>query len=274
MKIDESYYVSDTFSISPSMKLKVGYNCAEEVMLAWDKLPAVSQYKVFALGDQYLEEFAVQNDTAVFIPKTENTATYFAIAPMVSGKAALTSSTYDYKNQGVSCYYSSFLGSLTENFDAQLSLNLSTFYNVDKIIFEKHANGTFVTLNETLAGKNLSYEYFDHTLKSGVSRYRASILLKNGNLIQTDTATIFYADRNTFVVFPNPLRPSTEDLQVLTDGDELMISFYDITGKIVKTQELHGTLFKFSVGDLSNGLYLYKIFRGANAVASGRLVVN
>ena len=274
MKIDESYYVSDTFSISPSMKLKVGYNCAEEVMLAWDKLPAVSQYKVFALGDQYLEEFAVLNDTAVFIPKTENTATYFAIAPVVGGKAALTSSTYDYKNQGVSCYYSSFLASLTEDFDAQLSLNLSTFYNVDKIIFEEHANGTFVTLNETVAGKNLSYEYFDRTLQSGVSRYRASILLKNGNLIQTDTATIFYADRNTFVVFPNPLSPSTEDLQVLTDGDELMISFYDITGKIVKTQELHGTLFKFSVGDLSNGLYLYKIFRGANAVASGRLVVN
>ena len=65
-----------------------------------------------------------------------------------------------------------------------------------------------------------------------------------------------------------------EDLQVLTDGDELMISFYDVTGKIVKTQELHGTLFKFSIGDLSNGLYLYKIFRGSNAVASGKLVVH
>lgn len=273
MQVNGIYIVSDTFTIAPAMQVQVGYNCTDEVMLQWNKVPGAQRYRLFTMQGNYMTPVMDAADTAFIFRKEKYTSPYFAVQPVVEDRPALRSQAYHYGDQGVHCYYRNFIATLTTDNRAQLSLSLSTLYTVDHVTFEKDRQGIFVPLHQAGADTNFLYEYIDEALQGGVSRYRAAITLQNGNIIYSDTATLYYGDDHTYIVYPNPVHASAQQLEVLTDGDNLTMVFYDTTGRIVKTQGLYNPLFRFDISDINHGLYIYRIFRNSRAVASGRLSV-
>jgi hypothetical protein len=273
MLINGIYIVSDTFTIAPAMPVQVGYNCTDEVMLQWNKVPGAERYRLFTMQGNYMTPILNAADTAFIFRKDEYTSSYFAVQPVIANKPALRSQAYHYGGQGVHCYYRNFIAALTATNDAQLSLTLSTVYAVESVVFEKEQQGIFIPLHTTRAEDKFLYEYTDAALQGGVSRYRAAITLQNGNTIYSDTATLYYGDDRTYIVYPNPVNAAAQLLEVLTDGDNLTMVFYDATGRIVKTQGLYNSLFRFSMTDVNRGFYIYRIFRNGQAVASGRLMV-
>jgi hypothetical protein len=273
MQVNGIYIVSDTFTIAPAMQVQVGYNCTEEVMLQWNKVPGAQRYRLFTMQGNYMTPVMDAADTAFIFRKDQYTSSYFAVQPVVDGKSALRSESYHYGDQGVHCYYRNFIATLTSDNAAQLALTLSTLYTVETVTFEKEESGIFAPLHTTGADDNFLYAYTDETLQGGVTRYRAAITLQNGNIVYSDTAALYYGDDRTYIVYPNPIHASLQSLEVLTDGDNLTMVFYDATGKIVKTQGLYNSLFRFSMTDVNRGFYIYRIFRNGQAVASGRLMV-
>lgn len=273
MKIGSSYYLSDTFSISPSMEIKVGYNCSNDAMLTWNKVPGAIAYEISSLGDQYMETIVTLSDTVLFISKDVNSSPYAAIAPVLNSGTGVRSATYDYTLQGVHCYYNNFYAILEDHAKVNLFINLSTSYNVGRVVFEKLSDDAFISLYENVVEGALQYEYSDVLLKGGVYNYRATIFLDNGAIVYTDTATVYYGDAQTFIVFPNPVSSSFEEVSIISDGVDLTMEFYDTTGKIVKSKPLAGSLFRVSVSDVNPGLYLYRILRRNKPVASGRLII-
>ena len=273
MKVNGIYIVSDTFTIAPAMQVQVGYNCTDEVMLQWSNVPDAQGYRLLTMQGNYMAPVMESADTSFIFNKDKYTSAYFAIQPVIKGKPALRSHAYHYGDQGVHCFYRNFIAALTSDNDAELSLNLSTLYTVAAITFEKAQQGSFVELYTTGADNNFRYTYTDENLQGGVTQYRAAITLKNGTVIYSDTATLYYGDDDTYIVYPNPLHASTQPLEVLTDGDSLTMVFYDATGRTVKTQGLYNSLFRFSMTDVDRGFYIYRIFRNGQPVASGRLMI-
>lgn len=273
MNVNGIYIVSDTFTIAPSMQVQVGYNCTDEVLLQWNTVPDAQRYRLLTMRGNYMTPVMESTDTSFVFRKDQYASSYFAVQPILEGKAALRSQAYHYGAQGVHCFYRNFIAALTAGNDAQLSLNLSTLYTVESITFEKEQQDAFVPLYTASANSNFLYEYTDVTLQGGVAQYRAAIELENGTTIYSDTATLYYGDDDTYIVYPNPLNTSAQQLEVLTDGDNLTMVFYDAMGRTVKTQGLYNSLFRFSMTDVNRGLYIYRIFRNGRPVASGRLAV-
>ncbi|HEY9048768.1 MAG TPA: S8 family peptidase [Ohtaekwangia sp.] len=273
IKIGGIYFTSDEFTIAPSMPLKVGFNCTDNVMLNWNAIPNAEQYQLWKLGEQYLEPVTLTTDTAYIFEKQLTPSLYYAVAPVIQGKTALHGLTYRYDEQGVNCYYSTFSALLTEANVSQLSLELSTTYNIANVTFQKEQDGVYMALNEVSAINGTVYEYTDATLQRGTNHYRVQIQLNDGTSIYTEVAEIYYSDDQTFTVYPNPVDALKQEVVLLTDGDDLAIEFYDANGKVSKREIVYGSFFRFPVTDLRQGLYFYRIFRHAKPVASGRLVV-
>lgn len=73
-------------------------------------------------------------------------------------------------------------------------------------------------------------------------------------------------------VFPNPAQTSAtfELEQSLRDGSFLL---YDALGRVVRTQTVQGTQYRFERGDLPGGVYQYRIMEGSATLATGTLMI-
>lgn len=273
MKIGNNYFNTAPFTLSPPLPLKIGFVCNDEFMLNWDQIDGAEQYQVHMLNGRYLETIATATDTVLMLDRSIYSSRYFAVTPMIKTQPGLRSVTYNIEDQGVRCYYTTFFGEVAEPGVAELQLTLSTTYNVSAVKWEKEIEHSFQMLSKTEIDKELLHTFTDAGLKGGVSRYRASIILKDGREMVTDTAFVYYADENTYEVFPNPIHGTNDELQVFTNGEDISISFYDMAGKVVMTQQVLSHLFKFPLPSLPDGLYVYRIFRQSTPMASGRLVV-
>ncbi len=273
MEIGGESFVSESFIVSIEPGIEVEYVCDESAMIAWEKIDNANSYNIYTMGAQYLELVKSVTDTVAILDRAELPSNYFAVEPVIDGSAGYRSASYDITAQGVNCYYKG-LNAVVENGNGTLTLILSTTFNVDRIIWQKKILDEFQAIGETpVSGVSEIISFADEDLLSGVTVYRAIIVLKSQETVQTNDAVIYYADEISFVLFPNPVDLLTQDLAVLTDGDGLGIYFYDRTGKLVKTQEILNPLFYFSVADLDPGLYLYRIQRGTRWVSSGKILL-
>ena len=73
-------------------------------------------------------------------------------------------------------------------------------------------------------------------------------------------------------VFPNPAQTAAtfELEQSLQDGSFLL---YDALGRVLRTQSVQGTQYRFERGDLPAGAYQYRIQEGAATLATGTLLI-
>jgi hypothetical protein len=273
MRIGEAILEETTFVFSADMSIRVEFNCEKNLLISWPHIPEAEQYQIFALGDKYLSDFAVISDTSMLVTKDKGFLSYYAVTPLVGGKRGYRSATYNVNDQGVKCYYSNFYASATQTGQADLTLNLSTGFNIKGVTWQKSSNDIFENLGTTLFDGNLLSEFVDDKLNGGITEYRAIISLKTGQEIVTDTAVIFYADQNTFEVFPNPVEKYTEDLNVISKGNNLSMLFFDFTGRLVKHQDLTSVLARFHMSDLSPGIYFYRIQKGNSLLHSGKIVL-
>jgi hypothetical protein len=263
-------FVSDTLLISPVQNFSVGYNCDEGGMLQWTRESDVDSFVLYNLGELYLAPIYSGNDTAFFFDESI-ASEFFALAPVIDGKTGKRSLTYSYKSTGVSCYYRLF-DAQVDNGNGLLNLELSTVYNVRKIVFEKKVGNTYTFVGELPVSKDLQYVVFDENLLPGFTTYRASIYLEDGSVVLTNEDVLVFADENTYTVFPNPVS-APSGLYILTDGQDLLFELIDTQGKVVRSTPVGGTIFEMNVSHIVPGLYLYRFTRGSSIAASGKVVI-
>jgi hypothetical protein len=273
MRIGDAILEETTFVFSAEMSIEVEFNCEKNFLISWPQIPEAEQYQVFALSDKYLSRFAVTSDTSILITKDTGFESYYAVIPVIVGRSGYRSAAYNVNDQGVKCYYSNFYASATQAGQADLTLNLSTRYNIERITWQKNSNDIFENLGTTLFDGDLQSRFVDDKLNGGMTQYRALIFLKTGQEIVTDTAVVFYADQNTFEVFPNPIEKYTEDINVISKGNNTSMLFFDLTGRLVKHQDLTSVLARFRISDLSPGIYFYRIQKGNSLLHSGKIVL-
>ena len=258
MRIGANQFISDTFAISSKPDLHVGFNCTDSVLLYWNKRAGISKYKLFGLGNKFLEPISDISDTQYVFKKANLPYTIFAVAPMFGSKPGVKSFAINYSSNGIGCYINNLTADNITN-KGFLQLSIGTTYLIQKIVFQKLLANNFIMLAEinTIIGAN--YNATDFNLQTGFNKYRVAVFLTDGRIIYSDIAQLFYQGNKNTIVYPNPVQSGA----VITLNFKLLnnqvITIADAAGRIVSKGKSSGTSFSFPARFIK-GLYLLKVF--------------
>ncbi len=258
MQAGSKDFLSEPFTISSKLNLKVGFNCQDSVLLYWEKLPGVLKYRLFSLQGKNLQPVIDLTDTFFVFKKLYNPYLQFAVAPLFDGHEGVKSYTTNYTQQGVDCYVSNFIGDLKADTLAYLQLRLGTNYFIKTIVFEKLKQGIFIALNEPYFNNALQVAATDSVLQDGINTYRAHIILQDGRDIYSHITSIFYFKNSTISIFPNPVVQNSYVTIQLKQLDNHLISITNVLGQTVYQKEAFGSNVKILFNFLK-GLYFITV---------------
>ena len=255
------------------MEVGFGFACDGDVLIQWGDEKGIDEYNLYTLETNgLLNLFSTTADTFAIISKNQILSDFVSLAPVVGGIEGVRSFGRKVSESGVKCYYNYFNAAVNAE-SVLLSLNLSTLYNVDKVIFEKEVNGQFEIIDEIGVDKEVILNAIDDHLRSGYYTYRARIRLIDGSEITTDHLDIPVILPGINSVFPNPISPG-EDLNFLiSEPAAIHFSLTDLTGREVMRYELESNADSFVLNDIGVGLYIYRLISENGVVSSGRLIV-
>lgn len=263
---------TDTFLISTRPQTGVGFNCPDSFLIYWNKLPLVNDYRLYKLGNQYMEPILLTTDTFAVLQKNTNPSLYYAVAPLLAGKEGIKSYTFNYTLQGVDCYIKSFFAALVNN-TAELSLSLGTRYNINKIILEKFDGTTFKPLQQLLTNTNLVVNFVDNNLTKGLNIYRVKLELAGGGIVYSLIENIFYFKGSGYSIYPNPAGQNAEINIAQQNVDIALMQVFNTSGVKIYEKEIDDRINNIAAGILSKGVYFIRIITNGKQAETIKLVV-
>ncbi|SNT36860.1 Por secretion system C-terminal sorting domain-containing protein [Ekhidna lutea] len=279
MTIGMEVFETDIFTVSEPLQASLGFNCADSLMLRWDRSQNADEYAVSRLGDDALEEFAITSDTFLIIPNVETLPdTRFSIKPrLINGEELLPTPTFDYTLQGVGCYVSSFFQSVALDTGIYLNLRLGTTYGIDEIVFERNDIISGYTQIANLSEMVLVSEeisILDGNPNQGYNEHRATIRFINGEELTLSAGSTFYLTEIPVRVFPNPVS-SGEPITIITKefADRTpLLELIDQRGALIHSQEVQGSQDNIPTIGFEPGIYYYRLNVDGQALC-GRILI-
>lgn len=273
LEIEGTDHLSDTFLVSPELKLRVGFNCPDSVMLFWNPIPGLVNYQLFALGNQYLEPLFVTQDTVVVLQKNIYPSVRFAVAALHEFQISnRRSAAPDIGSQGLACYFRRFDAQWYGDPHIELTLSLGTDYGISSLTFEKRQGDIFVPFAEK-AAEGTSYTLTDDHPHPGVNEYRARLNLADGNFIWSEIAEGYFSSNLSWWIYPNPIGQNGS-LQWISQTEETgWLTLYDVYGNQVLETSSTDFLNEIPLTGISPGVYFFRIRDGALEAGAGKLVV-
>lgn len=272
MTVGSNQFNSDTFVIASRTQTGIGFNCPDSLLIYWAKLPFVNNYRLYKLGNLYMEPVLSTADSFVVLQKKTNPSLYYAVAPVVAGKEGVRSYTINYTLQGIDCYIRSFISRLVNN-TAELSLSLGTLYNINKIVLEKMDGNSFKPVQQLLNNTNLLVNFNDNSLTKGLNNYRIKLELIGGGIVYSLQEFVFYFGGSNYIVYPNPAAQNIETNIVQENVDVAFMQVFNSAGIKIFEKDLDDRINKIPAGKLSKGFYFIRITNKGKLVETIRLAV-
>ena len=252
-------FVSDTFTISRQLALQTGFNCADSFLLYWQALP-VGSYRLYGLGNRYLEPLTVIPDTALILSKQQYPSLYYSIAPLLNGKEGFRSYTVNYTAQAVGCYLRSFYLQSQTGLTGTFVAELGTVYNVAAVGLQVLNNGGYVPVQTITAPQATAFTFTNVPLRQGENRFRFFIRLASGTFLYSNVETVYTVSEGVPVfVYPNPVAQSGE-LKLLTqEVGRYTVLLIDVAGRQLYRQELNSSVTSLPANRFPKGLYFIRI---------------
>lgn len=274
MRVGNQVFESDTFLISKELRMKIGFDCADSVGLFWNTAASDATYLLSGLGERYLEPLLATTDTFVVLQKADFPQKRFAVTPLgESGAKGLRSAAPDIAQQGVECYFKTFLALLNDDFQTDLSLQIGTRYGVESVVFEKWKNGAFEHLKIFQPVDSENFAFTDEFPERGANRYRSRLDLVNGATLFSDTLAVYFLEEGEALVFPNPVAASgTLSVTSNTSGEAVFVLF-DILGRLILEENLDDARVDIALPSLPRGVYFWGVKENGEWKKEGKLVV-
>lgn len=274
MTINGQSFISDTFTISIPVNMQVGFNCADSALLFWNKIPGITSYAVYQLGDKYLQPLVTSPDTSIII-RTPGEKLWYTVAPVITGNyQGIKAYTINFRNQGVECYLRSFYADLQNGNTGWLSASIGTLLNVKSVTFEKLVNRQWQPLQTIQPVTRPDLEASDNNLTDGINTYRIKIGLGNGQFITSEPQSIYYFLTTRYIIFPNPVR-SSSTLSVLMKEEpkNTYLQLFNTQGQKVLQQRLTQTVESIALGKLQGGIYFVVIQKNGKREFTSRVMI-
>ncbi|MEO6636744.1 MAG: S8 family peptidase [Ginsengibacter sp.] len=272
MKINNTYFYSDTFSITTLLNPQIGFICNDSILVYWERLKAIQSYRLYSLGKKYMQPFKDVPDTFAVLSKADLSQNFLAVAPLINNIAGQKSYALNYTLQGAACYVNSFLAEGNGNL-AKLTLIPGTIYKIDSIVFEKIVAAGNVPVYSFQPSGVQPYIYNYTPLIKGINTFRAKIILINGDIIFSQPQSVFYSQPGEFVIYPVPVRRGADIMvnTVLPDGQ--VISMYNAEGELVLQKEVQSVSEHIRTSSFQKGIYFYRITKGVTEIQSGKILI-
>jgi len=251
-------FLSDTFNISPQLNMDLGFNCADSFLLFWNRLP-VGQYRLYELGNKYLESFAQTADTSVILKKMQHPSIYYSVAPLIGNKTGIKSSTLNYVAQGTGCYIKTFFLQSQTVQSAIFRAELGSLFNVVEVALEKFDGNNFVTVQTIPNPVTTIFDLTDTELKQGENFYRFRVKLNIGTLLYSNTELVYHFAELPVVVYPNPVAQNKPVNIINNESGRFTLQIIDENGRLIYSQLLTRTLTQIPSYRLSKGIYFVRI---------------
>ena len=260
MTFGDKSFVTDTFTISRPVNLEFGFHCGDSVMINWPHVENAPEYKIYTLGDKYVELHTSTSDTFLVYHQPEINSSYISVQPSLKNSTFLRSALYNLDLQAVGCYVQSFYSHAINDQGIKLMLNLGTNYGVDKIIFERFKNTGFSAI-DTITSPEMEVIIFDDQPREGINTYRAIIYFLNGEKLLTKEISDLYLSETDFIVYPNPINKG-EYLNIISKvvrEKPVYFELYNQLGVKVRKVQLTSLEDYLPLPGLPAGLYNYTI---------------
>ncbi len=272
MMANNKVWLTDTLGLAPNLAINTGYNCTDSFLVYWQRA-AVDSYRVYRLGNQYLELFATTADTAILQSKLNNPFRYFTVAPVLPGGIeGARSYAFDYTQQQTGCYINSFVADPSGIGTAKLSLTLGTVFRVSSIVFERLSVNGFVPI-DTISPVTDKQHITTQAATKGLNTYRARVIMSNGSSFYTQPEQVLIFGGQSYYVFPNPLRQGSV-LRFLSDEtDNTVFVLYDLQGRKIIEYKVSGYSSAIRLPLLQKGTYYYTILTSGVVQLSSPLII-
>lgn len=265
--------ISDTITVSNETRMVTGFNCTDSFLIYWAPVPKAIGYRVYRLGENYLEAFTTINDTLLIQSKQNNPFTHFSVAPLFDKeKEGRRSYAFAYQNQLTSCYIQNFLADPDGQETAKLQLELGTTYQVATVLFQQKTSTGIETVDSITVTTNRFFTR-SASARDGLNLYRAIVTLANGATYSTEWLPVYQFNSTDFFVFPSPVRKGAPLTILSKDPEAAILVLYDMTGRPLLRKQLNATTESIPTSQLSSGVYIYIITRDGVKEKTGRLII-
>jgi hypothetical protein len=268
MTVDGNDFFSDSFLISPLLKMNVAFDC-DSLGLSWNSAANADLYRLFTTGSEYLLLLSSTTDTLKTF--TKPTPVYYGVAPVFNGEEGLKSETINYMQQGAACFVNTFFAARVSSAHINVQLALSTIYKIDHITIYKTANLQKKVFKMFVPGNHLEYNFDDPELVPGTMTYQAELSMKNGTTILTSMVSLNIENKGKAILYPNPLTDAS-DLNILTEGTGQGFRILNAMGQVVYETVLDKVEGAVDLVQVPAGVYIYQLFNGKAMTDSGRFV--
>ncbi len=274
MKVAGNNYDTDPVAITKPERLKVGYNCDEDVMLVWRKLQGATHYSVYQLGEKYLEPLMITTDTFLIVSKAEMLSDYFSFAPVFGESTGYRESLINYNLQGTECYFISVLPRhyVTDS-EVLVDVLLGTVYNLKEATFERWNGVDFLPVRKLQPVTSNRFTMQDPLPLTGTYPYRVKLETQSGLAVFSDEVRITYVSETNVFVYPNPLYGNETVSIVIDDDGEARIQLVDLNGRVLREVLDSGPEKTIDTAGLPAGSYLLRIYRRNGQVDTQKLIV-
>lgn len=265
--------LSDTITVSNETRMVTGFNCTDSFLIYWAPVPKAIGYRVYRLGENYLEAFTTISDTLLIQSKQNNPFTHFSVSPLFEKeKEGSRSYAFAYQNQLTSCYIQNFLADPDGPGAAKLQLELGTTYQVATVRFEQKTSTGIETVDSITVTNNRFFTR-SASARDGLNLYRAIVTLYNGISYSTEWLPVYQFNSTDFFVFPSPVRKGAPLTILSKDPEAAILVLYDMTGRPLLRKQLNATTESIPTSQLSSGVYIYIITRDGVKEKTGRLII-
>ena len=273
MSVANKAFVSDTFSVSKPLEIKLGYNCSDSLLLLWNAPVFVNKYVVYQLGNQYFEPIFQTNRTSIVINKKKYSGKHFAVAPILdNGKLGIKSNAIAIDNQGVGCFLRTFTVDNLDDKKANVNVEFSTLMGVKYIIFQKLEDGEFVDFYQFIPFDSKFKYQFQNSLEQGENTYRIKVIFQNNSEGFSNIETVFVFGESEYLIYPNPIRKYDDLKFKIKNPTNEIWQLYNRLGALVLQKELKNVE-EIETINLPSGMYFYRILSENKVVISGKLVI-
>lgn len=273
MIVEGKEYLSEKFSISPQISPELLYNCEQELLISWPVIDNANEYKVYNLGEKYLEPLAITGTNQLKILKSDLTSNYLSVVPVfncVEGEQGLS---IDISIQGVGCYVNTFYAILENDLRITSTLNLGTAENVLKVeFFKSNAQETKLLSAVSPPFSALQLNVTDDNLGEGEVSYFAIVTLIDGTSIHTNEINFFIPGEEVFIIYPNPLR-NGDELSIISKGDDLDFYMFNMSGQKIVQDKLIQFQDRLELPRLARGVYLLVAERNGEKVGTRKIII-
>ena len=254
-----SVFISDTFSVVRPPALQVGYTCPDETLLHWPRVPGAGTYQLHQLGSTNLVPFAQTTDTAFVLNRSQMQALYYAVAPVLRGRAVAPSLTIDYRSQGTACYFRSFLVRQLVAEVVRFDVVLGSVYRLRAATLERLGPAGYEAVQTIAPLTQPSFAFADQPLVAGRYLYRVRLDNAAGQQFYSAPEEAFLLRAGATQVYPNPV-PAGELLTLVANTTApAAIRFYDAMGRFQREVVVDGVINQLATNGLKPGLYLLRV---------------